>query len=412
MSTVSGLEVELTEGERVVDAKTQNHLDRVGRATTVVGQFNDLSDVAAVADFGMLKRNDEALVQVRRVVAEGARSRVLIDIAKPVGDVEVDRTEVALEDIDVLAVGRVAALTHRADRGRGHSRTVRGRVDEAGEGSLQVNRDESIPRAALARLLVQSGEHILTVGLVEVSGGGTGVRVGDSTAGTADRLRRGGGDDVVSRGAILVGNGEDGVLFPLGLSPSIEGTGAVAHGAVVSLSGLGRSQGDFDISLDGEHRLSHLAGTLRRGASEANHIGLGQFRDAELATEDLRVSRESRTVADRELIHLGTTRGVASDGLVSAVNDGLDAGIGVGIDLPLEHRVGRFSTLAGHRSEGGILRFDERDHIGDVFTTTDSVGFSGRVIALKISFKQSRHSSLVPCGGFALRRLGTNETLT
>jgi len=392
MSTVSGLEVELTEGERVMDAKTQNHLDRVGRATTVVGQFNDLSDVAAVADLGMLKRNDEALVQVRRVVAVGARSRVLVDIAKPVGDMEVDRTEVALEDIDVLAIGRVAAFTHRADRGRGHSTAIRCRVDEVGEGSLQVNRDEAVPRTALARLLVQSGEHILTVRLIQVSGGGTGVGVSDGTAGAADSLRRGGGDDIIGRGAVLVGNGEDRILFPLGLRPRIEGTGAVADGAVVSLSRLGRGQGDFDISLDGEHRLSHLAGTLRRGASEANHIRLSEFRDAELATEDLRISRESRTVADRELIHLGTTRGVASDGFVGAVNDGLDAGIGVGIDLPLEHRVGRLGTLAGHRGEGGILRLDERDHIGDVFAATDSVGFIRGVVPLKISFKQSRHS--------------------
>jgi len=172
-----------------MDAKTQNHLDGIAGTAAIVREFDDFSDVAAVANFNVLERNHEALIQVWREGTVGAAGRVGFKRAKPVGDVEVVLTEVALEDVDVVAVGRILAILHGANRGGSHSGTIRGRVDEVRERTLQIDCDEGVVGLVLTALLVLGRQEVLNVRLVKSRRIGTGVRVGDRADHTTDSRR-------------------------------------------------------------------------------------------------------------------------------------------------------------------------------------------------------------------------------
>jgi len=142
-----GAEVELTEGQRVVDTEAGNCFDKTSRATTVVCQLSDLGDVTTVADFDHIKRDDVT----REVVLKEQRR------------VQTNLTEVTLEDINRRDVGRGFRITIKCtNHGLGIRATGRGsREHEVREGALKSWANESVVILELTSLAVDTREDVL-----------------------------------------------------------------------------------------------------------------------------------------------------------------------------------------------------------------------------------------------------------
>ena len=373
-------EVQLTEGERVVDAESSHSLNQSGRTTAVVGESRDFSDIAAITDFHEVERDD---VANREVLEEQGR-------------MDTELTEIAVEHVDGRGVGAGGSVTVEvADGFRGRHVIARNLLrgeHEVRERTLHQRTRKAVIRLILAGLLVDGGEDVLEGRLGEVSevarderGRGSVIRIERKT-----ELGRRGGDGF---GGVSVGGLDE---------PLIKTTGLVGNQSTVDglfgLGGVGGAHRLFHVTLEHGHGLGDVVLEFILNAGDVGHAGLGEFRDSRGASENLDEVAKFGTillgVATRSIADVVIVVGLRN---ISSVDDTIGLGVGKGVNLPAEEGLLGLRTLACHRGEGGILRIDERDEVGDFFSAAKFVGLG------EVAFEQLRHGSR----GLGYRNLDT-----
>ena len=344
-------EVQLAEGEGVVDAESSHSLDESGRSAAVVGQARDFSHVAAVTDFDEVERNH---VANREVLEEQGR-------------VDAELTEVAVEHVDGRGVGAGGGITiERTGRfSREVVSSLLGREHEVRERTLHQRTSEAVIRLILTGLLVDGGEQVLEGGFRQVG----------KVAGHDGRR---GGITRGERKAELVGH--DGSRFVRILvssldEPLVETTGLVgnhrAADSLFSLGGVGGAHRLFHVTLEHGHGLGDVVLEFILHSGDVGHAGLGQLRDSRGASENLDEVSEFITI----LLRRGLDEVlVVGGGDVRSVNGAVGLGLREGVNLPAEEGLLGLGALASHRREGGVLRIDEGDEVGDFFSAAEFIG--------------------------------------
>ena len=359
-------EVEFAERQRVVDAESSHSLDESGRTTAVVGQGRDFSHVSAVTDFHEVERND---VSDREVLEEQRR-------------VDSQLSEVAVKHVHRGGVGAGGSVTVEVTGGLegSRSRGLTVREHEVRERTLHQRSSEAVVGLILTGLLIDGREDVLEGRLGEVS----------------EVARHDGGRGSV-RGAVRKAEliGHDGSRFVgvlvSGLDePLVESTGLVGNDAstdgLFGLGGVGGAHRLFHVTLEHGHGLGNVVLEFILHSGDVGHAGLGEFRDSRGASENLDEVAEFITI----LLRRGLDEVfVIGGGHVGAVHGAVSLGLREGINLPAEESLLGLRTLAGHGREGGVLRIDEGDEVGDFFPAAEFIGLG------EVAFEQLSHSRIV-----------------
>jgi len=152
MSQLLGGVVEFPEAERVADNQASNCFDQASRATTVIWQCSDVSDVSAVANLDEVHVKHKTFVRSWRPACarHGSDER---------GRMQTHRSEVTLEHVQALDEGVSRSVTLEGlHLGSTSSKRVAGVADrgqsrgpeQAGESTLKVRSNDGVEAGIMA----------------------------------------------------------------------------------------------------------------------------------------------------------------------------------------------------------------------------------------------------------------------